>query len=101
MKSKLEQSQEAVNLAEEAYMNGIRKGFEMMGANPHPKISLICVTKQPEYDGANVKEIVMVNIQHIVSIHDWDGMGTKLTLTNGEHLLVEESIDEILEHIDE
>ncbi len=64
------------------------------------KVKLIAVTKAP-LTPADDTAIVMVNVHHITTIEEWGKLGTKLTLLNGEHLIVKESQDEVLEFIDE
>lgn len=64
------------------------------------KVKLIAVTKAPLTPGDDTA-IVMVNVHHITTIEEWGNLGTKLTLLNGEHLIVKESQDEVLEFIDE
>lgn len=63
------------------------------------KVKLIAVTKAP-LTPADEPSIVMVNVHHITTIEEWGPLGTKLTLLNGEHLIVNESQDEVNEFVD-
>ena len=63
------------------------------------KVKLIAVTKAP-HTQADEPSIVMVNVHHITTIEEWGNLGTKLTLLNGEHLIVNESQDEVNEFVD-
>ena len=66
------------------------------------KVKLIAVTKAPVSDAEyEDTPIVMVNVNHITTVEEWGNLGTKLTLLNGEHLIVKENQDEVLEFIDE
>lgn len=64
------------------------------------KVKLIAVIKAP-LTPADEMPIVMVNVNHITTVEEWGKLGTKLTLLNGEHLIVKESQEEVLEFIEE
>ena len=64
------------------------------------KVKLIAVTKA-QLTPADETAIVMVNVNHITTVEEWGNLGTKLTLLNGEHLIVKESQEEVLEFIEE
>lgn len=86
--------------SEEAFMNGMKKGIETAERDARPKINLIALTKAKMCPGDD-EDIVMVNIQSISTVQDWGNGYTKLTFSNGEHLIVKNNIDEVLEFIDE
>ena len=64
------------------------------------KVKLIAVIQAP-LTPADETPIVMVNVNHITTVEEWGNLGTKLTLLNGEHLIVKESQEEVLEFIEE
>lgn len=65
-----------------------------------PKLNLIALTEAAHCPGGE-EPIVMVNVQSICTITEWEPFGSKLTFTSGEHLLVKEKQDTILDMIDE